>query len=283
MPCASVIISTYNSPRALDLVLAGYRCQQARDFELVIADDGSGEETRELVRRHKRNSGLPILHVWQEDDGFQKCRILNKAIVSARSDYLVFTDGDCIPRADFVDVHLRARQPNQYVSGAMFRLSEAATAAVQHQDVESQAVFTTDWLLAHGQPRQYRHLWKLTRRPWLASALESLSTAPPSWNGANASCWKADAIKINGFDERMRYGSEDREFGERLVNAGAATRKVRYSAAVVHLEHGRRYNTSEGWATNREIRNHTKSSGVTRTEHGLAPYLQHLPGAFVVE
>ena len=273
MPCASVILSTYNSPRALDLVLTGYRCQQAGDFELVIADDGSREETRDLVRRHKRESGLPILHVWQADDGFQKCRILNKAIAAARSDYLVFTDGDCIPRADFLDVHLRARRPNQYVSGAMFRLSEAATAAVQRSDVEAQAVFKTDWLLAHGQPRQYRHLWKLTRRPWLATVLESLSTAPASWNGANSSCWKADAIKVNGFDERMRYGSEDREFGERLVNAGVGTRKVRYSAAIVHLEHSRGYETRETWTANRAIRERTLRERLSWTDHGLKPHL----------
>lgn len=282
MPCASIIISTYNSPRALDLVLTGYRHQSAQDFELVIADDGSGAETRELVDRHRRESGLPILHVWQEDEGFQKCRILNKAIVEARSDYLVFTDGDCIPRADFVTVHLQARAPGQYLSGALFRLSEAATAAVRHEHVVSQAVFGPDWLLANGQPREYRHLWKLTRRRWWATALEALSTAPASWNGANASCWKSDAIRVNGFDERMTYGSEDREFGERLVHAGVRTRKIRYSAAVVHLEHGRRYENKEGWEANRAIRQATREGKLTRTEYGLEPYLVR-SGSFLVQ
>ena len=97
----SVIISTYNSPQWLEKVLWGYSVQTHHRFELIIADDGSTAETRELVDRMRADTGLTIKHVWQEDDGFRKCRILNKAVLEADADYLVFTDGDCIPRNDF--------------------------------------------------------------------------------------------------------------------------------------------------------------------------------------
>jgi len=94
----SVIFTTYNSPRWLEKVLWGFDAQTDQDFEIVIADDGSREDTRQLIKRFARATDRPIQHIWQEDDGFQKCRILNKAIVAARGDYLILTDGDCIPR-----------------------------------------------------------------------------------------------------------------------------------------------------------------------------------------
>lgn len=279
MPSASVIITTYNSPRALDLVLAGYRQQQRRDFEVVIADDGSGAPTREVVRRHQRDSDIPILHVWQEDDGFQKCRILNKAILASRSDYLILTDGDCIPREDFVDTHLRLRTPGRYLSGALFRLSDAATAAITPADIASKAAFDPAWLAAHGQPKAFRDFWKLTRRPGLARFYEAISTAPGSWNGANSSCWKADAIAVNGFDERMTYGALDREFGVRLVHAGIEPRKIRYQAVVVHLEHKRSYNKDAGWERNRAIRAEAKRLKLIRAPQGID---RHTPDAIQI-
>lgn len=97
----TVIFTTYNSPAWLEKVLWGFHYQTDKDFEVTVADDGSGQETRDLIERFQRESGLDLLHVWQEDDGFQKCRILNQAIVAARGEYMITTDGDCIPRKDF--------------------------------------------------------------------------------------------------------------------------------------------------------------------------------------
>ena len=101
----SVIISTYNAEAWLEKVLWGYNCQTFKDFEIVIADDGSRPKTKELIDDFIENTKLNIVHVWQEDDGFQKSRILNKAIVACKSEYIVMSDGDCIPRADFLEVH----------------------------------------------------------------------------------------------------------------------------------------------------------------------------------
>ena len=92
-------------------VLWGFDAQTDHNFEIVIADDGSREDTRQLIERFARATDRPIQHIWQADDGFQKCRILNKAIIAARGDYLILTDGDCIPRKDFVSVHRANAEP----------------------------------------------------------------------------------------------------------------------------------------------------------------------------
>ena len=100
----TVIASTYNAEEWLEKVLLGYRCQTWRDFELIVADDGSRESTRALVERFAADYPVPLRHVWHEDEGYRRQEILNVAILEARHDYLLFTDGDCIPRRDFVQV-----------------------------------------------------------------------------------------------------------------------------------------------------------------------------------
>lgn len=266
---ATVIITTYNSTRPLRLVLLGYQHQNRSDFELLVADDGSKDETRQVVEQARAACKFPVVHVWQPDDGFQKCRILNKAIVCARSDYLIISDGDCIPRPDFVDAHIRQRQPGHYLSGSLFRLSQGITDAATAEDVEAGRLFDPDWLQGQGQPPKARQYWKVMRNKSWAGFLDAAIPITASWNGANSSCWKVDALRVNGFDERMKYGGLDREFGVRLVNAGVRPRRVRYQACCVHLEHGRGYNTDDSWNFNRAIRKESKESGRIRTEFGI--------------
>src|ERR1041384_5412277 len=97
----SVIITTYNNPAWLEKVLWGFEVQTYKNFEVIIADDGSGEETQQLINRFKDQSLLRIIHVWHEDKGYQLCQLLNKPINASTSSYLIFTDGDCVPRKDF--------------------------------------------------------------------------------------------------------------------------------------------------------------------------------------
>jgi glycosyltransferase involved in cell wall biosynthesis len=115
MPTAGVVFTTYNRPQDLERVLAGYARQTYGRFEIVIADDGSGEETRHCIERARRSWNLDIRHVWQEDIGFRKCRILNRAIVETAAEYLIFTDGDCIPHPEFVAGHLSLARPGFFV------------------------------------------------------------------------------------------------------------------------------------------------------------------------
>src|SRR5690606_30275495 len=112
---ASVIFTTYNQPDWLEKVLFGFAAQDRADFEVLVADDGSDDRTRQCLLALQPLLPMPVRHLWQPDDGFRKCEALNMAIAAARSDYLVFTDGDCIPRADFVSTHLRERAPGRFL------------------------------------------------------------------------------------------------------------------------------------------------------------------------
>jgi glycosyltransferase involved in cell wall biosynthesis len=265
---ASVIFSTYNSPAWLEKVLWGFSVQTTKDFEIVIADDGSGQETKELIERLRPEMGVTVKHIWQEDDGFQKSRILNKAIVAAEADYLIFTDGDCIPRKDFVEVHLKGRKQGHFLSGGYFLLPMQTSLAIEKEDILSQKCFKVGWLKAHGLKGSIKTL-KLSARGVFRYLLNRLTRTKPTWNGHNSSGWKSDILEANGFDERMQYGGQDRELGERLVNMGIGGVQIRYSAIVVHLDHKRGYRTQESVLKNRAIRKNTRDSDKKRTEFGI--------------
>ncbi|RZW41417.1 MAG: glycosyltransferase, partial [Flavobacteriaceae bacterium] len=121
-PKISVIISTYNSEEWLEKVLWSYQAQTFKDFEVVIADDGSKQPTFQLIEDLKPKLSYPIKHVWHEDKGFQKSQILNKAIVACKADYILMSDGDCLARADFIDVHMNNREKGYFLSGGYFML-----------------------------------------------------------------------------------------------------------------------------------------------------------------
>ncbi|MGB2088426.1 MAG: glycosyltransferase family 2 protein [Psychroflexus salarius] len=265
---ASVIISTYNSPLWLERVLVGYACQSVSDFEIIIADDGSTQETANLLSRLREDYKLVINHVWHEDQGFQKTRILNKAVIAAKSDYLIFTDGDCIPRQDFVETHLRHSEQGYFLSGGHFPLSMELSHQITLDDIKSRRCFDLNWLKAHGLSSNFKNI-KLTKSSTLANLMNRITPTKPTWNGGNASAWKKDILAVNGFDERMKYGGEDREFGERLINSGIQPKRVRYFAIIIHLEHERGYVNKAAWEKNNAIREETKSQKRIKTEFGL--------------
>lgn len=270
-PKATVILSTYNQPRWLERALWGYACQDRLDFELVIADDGSAAPTTALIERMAGQLPFPLRHVRHEDRGFRKCTILNRGIEAARADYLIFSDGDCVPRADFVNQHLRLREAGRYLGGGYCKLPQALSEKIDHEVIHSGLHCDWDWLIAQGLPRGQRSL-KLWARPgWRERMLNALTPTPPRWAGNNASGWKADLVAVNGFDERMTYGGEDLELGERLVNAGIRGKQVRFSAICVHLDHPRGYVEPGMRAANEAIRAHTRRTRSRWTPHGLVP------------
>lgn len=263
----SVIVSTYRSPEWLDKVLWGYRCQSSRDFELVIADDGSGEETGRVIRGHSGRD-ISVRRVWQADDGFRKSRILNRAIVAARGDYLVFSDGDCIPRRDFIAVHAGLAAPGRFLSGGYVKVPMAVSRAITRADIESGDAFSVRWIRSRGG-RGRRRMAKLAVPGWAAAAADRITTTRPTWNGHNASGWRADLIAANGFDERMGYGGQDRELGERLENAGIRGLGIRYRALCVHLDHSRGYADLDTIRHNKAIRRATRAGRITSTPFGI--------------
>lgn len=268
----SVIFTTYNSPEWLQKVLWGFFEQTWRDFEIVIADDGSSEGTRQLIDSMRVQSPVPIVHVWQEDDGFQKCRILNKAILAASGEYLVFTDGDCIPRADFIEKHVQHARPDRFLSGGYYKLPMAISRQITREDVKHQRIFDVGWLRQHGMRRSEKDLKLMATRGW-ASLLNAISPARASWNGHNASCFKKHILAVNGFEERMQYGGQDREFGDRLVHLGIRGKRIRYSAICVHLDHKRGYVTEEMLANSMRIRQETARTKAVRALKGIDQYI----------
>ncbi|MGC9457020.1 MAG: glycosyltransferase family 2 protein [Halothiobacillaceae bacterium] len=265
----SVVMTTYNSPKWLEKVLWGYSAQTHQDFEVIVADDGSSEQTRSLVEKMRRETSLTIDHVWQEDRGFRKCRILNKAIRRVRTPYVVFTDGDCIPRRDFLAVHAARAQPGYFLSGGYNKLPMSTSEAIDREDILSGRCFELHWLKEHGLPADRKNL-KLTASPRMAGILNALTPTRCNFKGANASAWLEDILRVNGFDERMPWGGLDREFGVRLINAGIRPRHVRYDAIVIHLDHGRSYRSPEEVRANKQLRLYNARHGIWRTEHGIA-------------
>ncbi|MCM1028902.1 MAG: glycosyltransferase family 2 protein [Pseudoflavonifractor sp.] len=261
-----VVISTYNQPDWLAKTLTGYLYQTRRPDEIIIADDGSGPETRAVIDRFR--ALLPIKHAWHPDDGFRKTIILNRALLLSSADYLIFTDGDCIPRADFVETHMRNARRRRFVSGGYLKLPLDISRDITPDDIAAARPFSAPWLLSQGMRRSFK-LTKLSPRRWLSRLLDRVTTARASWNGCNSSGWRADIIAAGGFDERMAYGGEDRELGERLTNAGIRGQQRRYEAIVVHLDHGRPYRNAEAMAANDQIRRETRRLRLTHTSHGL--------------
>lgn len=264
----SVIFTTYNSPEWLQKVLWGFDCQTDTNFEVVVADDGSTDETRQVIDRMRDQTKMAIQHIWHEDDGFQKCRILNKALLAAKGEYVIMTDGDCIPRSDFITAHRANAKPGYFLSGGYFKLPMDISKAIIRDDIAQGNCFRTSWLLDHGMKYSIKFM-KLNAGAVRAAIYNKLTLTKPSWNGHNASCYIADAIRVNGFDERMRYGGQDREFGERLTNIGLKAKQIRYSAICVHLDHARGYENKADWEKNRNIRATTVREHVTETPCGI--------------
>lgn len=265
----SVILSTYNAPAWLEKVLWGYHCQSHADFELVVADDGSDARTTTLLEQMGEQSGLNLVHVWQRNQGFRKCRILNKAVLHATGDYLIFSDGDCIPRRDFVATHVHRASPGHYLSGSYIKLPMATSEAIDRAAIENGDCFRLAWLRRHG-PRLPRKAVKLAVPPALAGLCNRLTTTRCNFKGSNGSAWRDDVLAVNGFDERMPWGGEDREFGVRLRNHGLKPRHVRYDAIVVHLDHARGYVDPEQVEQNKALRQRHTREGVSRTDFGIA-------------
>jgi glycosyltransferase involved in cell wall biosynthesis len=264
----SVIISTYNAPEWLEKVLWGYECQTFKDFELIIADDGSAEPTFKVIESFRKESKLSIVHVWHEDRGFQKSEILNKAILASSTDYLIFSDGDCIPRNDFVAVHVDNAKAGHFLSGGYFMLPMETSKIIAKDDIVSGRVFQINWLKANGLTSTYKSL-KLTSNGFVEKFMNFITPTKPTWNGHNSSGWKKDIVKVNGFNEQMQYGGQDRELGERLVNLGIKGIQIRYSAICVHLDHKRGYKTEDSIAKNRQIRNETRTQRKVWTNFGI--------------
>lgn len=264
----SVIVSTFNSPEWLEKVLLGYGNQIDKDFQIVIADDGSSGLTRETIDRFRQTSGMDVEHVWHEKNGCKKSVMLNNAIMRASGDYLIFTEGDCIPRKDFISVHRKAARSGYFLSGGHTKLPMCCSVQVSEEAVLSGKAFDLFWLVEHGYPDMAKKLRLIAKGPW-GHVFNFIFPTKNEWNGHNSSGWKSDLMSVNGFDERMKFIGEDCEMGDRLKHAGVKVKRVRYTAVCVHLFPSPEAGDAASKTKNLSIKDETKRDKKRYTSYGI--------------
>jgi glycosyltransferase involved in cell wall biosynthesis len=232
----AVITTTYNRPDALRAVLEGYLVQDRTDFELLVADDGSTDDTRQLVAEYTRRATFPLRHVWQEDRGFRPGAARNRALATTSADYVIFTDGDCVPPADFVRRHVLLAEPGYFLGGNRILLSETFTRHALEQQLSLHQRSAPAWALAWLR-RDINRLLPLLRLPDGAFRRRH----PAQWEGiktCNFSAWRADLQRVNGFDEAYSgWGLEDSDLVIRLLHAGIKHKSARCATPLFHLWH----------------------------------------------
>ena len=266
----AVILSTFDQPGHLWRALAGYRRQARPPDELLVADDGSGEATRAAVREFGAQVPFPVRHCRHDHDGWRKNAIVNRAIAAARADYIILSDGDCIPRADFIAAHERNARPGRFLSGGDYRLPENVSAGVTIEDILSGALFRLDRLRELGLPAGSKTL-KLTAGARLGALLDRLNVSSARWGGSNASTWREALLRVNGLDERFSFpGKDDVEMGARLRHLGLRPRHVRHQAVCLHLFHAKGYWRFEEMEKNLGLLRETVASRRIATPCGIA-------------
>lgn len=270
----SVVVPTYNRPRELALCLASLARQSRLPDEVVVADDGSGEETRLTVQGFSRSPAcpFPVRHAWQEDRGFRKPRILNEAVRTSSGDYLVFIDGDCMAHARFVASHLSLAGPRAILGGKRVELGEALSARLLDRgEPFSAAPWRLFWDSIAGGTRKAEEAVRISV-PFLRRWLHRDRIPDDGIWGCNFSVPRALFYEINGCDEEFTDGSiEDNDLGIRVLNSGGRLRSVRALAVVYHLWHPATWGFGSGkYLQNRRILERRIAVKETRCVRGIA-------------
>jgi glycosyltransferase involved in cell wall biosynthesis len=268
---AAVIVTTYNRPDALSALLNGYLHQDDKDFEVIIADDGSTDEVHKVVADYAKRTPFRLTHLWHEDRGFRAAIIRNRGMAATAADYVIYTDGDCVPARDFVRQHRRLAEPGCFLSGNRILLSEALTTRALREGLALHEWKTAQWLIAwlQGDINRWLPLVRLPDSPFRKHS-------PSRWAGVqtcNFSAWRSDLIAVNGFDEAYagKWGLEDSDLAIRLIHAGIKHKNARFGASVAHLWH--READKRGFDENQRLLDDLIASRRTRARIGVDQYL----------
>ena len=255
-----LVVTTHERPDALERVLAAVAAQTRPPDELVVADDGSGPGTAEVVARYSATARHPVRHAWQPHEGFRAGRIRNVAIAGTRCEYVVLLDGDMIVHPRFLADHLALARPGCYSQGVRIQLDEAATRRL----LEPGAALPRPWSPGLGLVRRAYAL----RATWLTRPLRGAANAVVAVKACNQGFWRGHLLATNGFDEAMTgWGSEDKELCARLENAGVRRQTLLFAAVAWHLAHAPASRTAAG--ANHARWQQTLDSGRTRCSAGL--------------
>jgi glycosyltransferase involved in cell wall biosynthesis len=232
----SVIVTTYNFEDALYVVLRSLSRQTDRNFEVVIADDGSGHATAAVIESWKPRLGVALTHVRQDHDGFRAAEIRNHAILASRGDYCIFLDGDCLPREDFIATHRHLAERGWFVTGNRILSSRSLTESVLREQLDAERWSFTAWL-ARRWGRGINRMMPMINLP--LGPLRKLF--PRGWRGArscNLAVWRSDLDRVDGFDATYRgWGLEDSDLFVRLIRSRVQRKDGRFATGVIHLWH----------------------------------------------
>ena len=236
----SIIISTYNRPSALKLVLEAICVQVDQCAEIVIADDGSTFETELCIEKIKREfPGARIKHVWQEDRGFRLAKIRNLAVKRSEGQYLIFLDGDCIPSPSFVSMHRCLQERGWLVYGQRILTSRFFCGQLEQSYINMRA--KNFWgilnVIKNKLQGNVNRISPVFSWPYNLFRKQD----PENWGnirGCNWAIWKEDYERVNGSDESFcGWGSEDKDLAVRLLNSGVRIKNGKFGPYVLHLWH----------------------------------------------
>ena len=263
-PRASVVITTYNWPEALDLALRALARQRRLPFEVVVADDGSREPTRELIARIARDYPVPLRHSWQEDLGFRVALARNRAIAATSGDYVLLLDGDMVAHPRFVADHLHAAQRGSFVQGQRVLTDEVGRDRLLSGETQALGFFDRG-LTRRRHTLRIPALAALSLRGTRGQSTAAIKTCNQGW-------WRDDLVALNGFDERYEgWGREDKDLAVRAFHAGLDRRSLRFAGLATHLYHRERHD--DGDSPNDALLAEAKASGRVRALVGLEPHL----------
>lgn len=265
----SVIVTTYNRPDALCAVIEGLFAQTDKHFEIIVADDGSTEDTAACIKNLGPRSPVPLQHVWQPDQGFRLSMARNRGILASRGDYILLLDGDCVPQPDYVAQHRKLARRGFMVTGSRILLGPAFTQRVLAEKRNLHALGLSEMLALRARGQVNKVLALLVTLPDVGREMKRFS-----WRrikGCNLGIWRSDLERVNGFDESfLGWGHEDADMVLRLFNAGVMRKDGAFATEVFHLWHREAKRDQE--SSNKKLVMGRVNDGTVRAARGLAEH-----------
>lgn len=258
----ALLISTYNWPEALELILKSALIQVQLPHEIIVADDGSNQQTKQLILDFQKISVIPIQHFWQEDIGFRKSKILNKAVARTTSEYIIQIDGDCIMHPKFIEDHINFARKGVYLYGSRVNiLPDFVTKVFEYKKIKFNFF-----------SKEIKNRTRTLHFPLLSKLYKSHKGISKKFRGCNVSFWREDLLSINGYNEDYEgWGREDSDLAIRLGNNGIKARRLRYSGIMYHIHH--KINSKNNFELNDKIQKETIANKIIKVSNGIDKYL----------
>lgn len=261
----SLLISTYNNPKALKAALEGVGHQTRLPDEVLIADDGSDDQTWNLIKDFQKTLSMPIRHLWQPNEGFRASMIRNKAIAEASGDYIVQIDGDILMHPKFIADHEKAAKKGYFACGSRVIVEKELTEDIFKGETP---------LVISYSSKGIRNRKNAVRSPLLGKLYNLFPGAKLKYRGCNMGFWREDLLTVNGYDETyVGWGCEDHDLIFRLMNVGVKPLQLRHKAICYHLWHPTNRRDDGSFERNNRLLDQTRGEHRIEAKDGLNKYL----------